>query len=84
MIGARIWASLQARAAARAETAVGVAKLALAARAAGLPGVTVSIADDVRLHGHDLVARAFGSRRGTADPRLRALIATDLGQGDPP
>jgi hypothetical protein len=49
-----------------------------------LPGITVTIADDVRLHGHGLVVRAFGSRRRAADPRLRALIAGDHGQGDQP
>jgi hypothetical protein len=84
MTGASIWAGLLARATARGETAAGVAKSALAARAAGLPGITVTIADDVRLHGHGLVVRAFGSRRRAADPRLRALIAGDHGLGDQP
>jgi hypothetical protein len=84
MTGASIWAGLLARATARGETAAGVAKSALAARAAGLPGVTVTIGEDVQLHGHGLAARAFGSRRGAADPRLRALIASDHGQGGQP
>jgi hypothetical protein len=84
MTGALVLAGLLARATACGETAVGIAKTALAARAAGLPGVTASIGDDVRLHGHGLVARAFGSRRRAADPRLRALLAGGDGQGDQP
>ena len=73
---------LLAVAAARADNAVNRATMALAARAAGLPGISVSIADGVVLQGRGLVARAFGSRRRVADPRLRALTSDFHMTGD--
>jgi hypothetical protein len=73
---------LLAVAAARADSAVGRAMMALAARAAGLPGISVSIGDGVVLQGRGLVARAFGSRRRAADPRLRALTSDLQETGD--
>jgi hypothetical protein len=47
-----------------------------------LPGISVSIADGVVLQGRGLVARAFGSRRRAADPRLRALTSDLHPRGD--
>ena len=73
---------LLAVAAVRADSAVDRAMMALAARAAGLPGISVSIADAVVLQGRGLVARAFGSRRRAADPRLRALTSDLHARGD--
>lgn len=73
---------LLAVAAARADSAVDRATMALAARAAGLPGISVSIADAVVLQGRGLVARAFGSRRRAADPQLRALTSDLHARGD--
>ena len=75
---------LLAVAAARTDNAVDRATMALAARAAGLPGISVSIADGVVLQGRGLVARAFGSRRRAADPRLRALTNDLHARGDQP
>ena len=84
MIGGAFSRRLLAAGAARADSAVERATMALAARAAGLPGVTVSIAGGVVLQGRGLVARAFGSRRHAADPRLRALTSDLQTTGDEP
>jgi hypothetical protein len=83
MTGGDVSQRLLAAAAARADATVERATAALAARAAGLPGITVSIADGVVLQGRGLVARAFGSRRRAADPRLMALTLSQAAGDEP-
>ena len=76
MIAAGFLAQLAAQADAVAEAAVGRAVGVLAADAASaLPGVGVAAgADRVSLSAPGLAARAFGSRRDAADPRLAGLL----------
>ncbi|KPF78403.1 hypothetical protein IP88_03895 [alpha proteobacterium AAP81b] len=77
-------AKVRARVAEAAAARVAAAEAAAMA-AARVPGVTTAAADGaVRLTGRGLVARAFGSRRTAADPRLAGLateIARQLSSG---
>ncbi|WP_419813847.1 hypothetical protein [Glacieibacterium sp.] len=68
--------AIEARGVAVARAATRRAGAALvAAAAAELPGVTVtSVGDDVVLEAPGLRARAFGSRRRAADPRVARLV----------
>ena len=74
---AQIVEQIAARGAAAAETTV--AKLAAAlitVAEAELPGVAATREDaGVVLQGHGLRARALGTRRHAADPRLAGLVA---------
>lgn len=65
--------------AARAEAAVTAATARLAARAASqLPELSVEpVPGAVLLRGRGLLARAFGTRRRAADPRLGDLTMGD-------
>ena len=76
---------LAAVAAARGEDAVGQAVRAIAERAASLSGIQVITEGDVvQLQGPNLLARAFGSRRRAADPRLPALTVNLQSTGEQP
>ena len=66
--------AIEARGRAAAVRATVRARRTVAARAAALPGLTVLDDDDgVHLTAPGLAARAFGSRRAAADPRLQGL-----------
>jgi hypothetical protein len=76
---------LAAAAAARGGDAVGVAVRAIAERAGSLSGIRATTEGDaVALQGKGLLARAFGSRRRAADPRLLALTANLQSTGEQP
>lgn len=65
---------------AAAAAAVVRASETLAVRAGAVPGLAAEIAaDGVLLRGRGLVARAFGSRRRTADPRIAGLGRGETG-----
>ncbi|GGD98770.1 hypothetical protein GCM10011529_01070 [Polymorphobacter glacialis] len=70
---------LGAAAVVAAEGAVIAARERLATRAAAaLPDAAIDVGSDaVRVTGPGLVARAFGSRRRAADPRLLGLVRGD-------
>lgn len=59
-----------------AAVAARVRAVAAVAERAELPGVRIAIAaDGVELRGRGLVVRAFGGRRGGADPAVAAMLA---------
>ncbi len=84
--GAVVLDEVAARGVAAGAAAVTRASAALAARAAAeFPDVTaVAGADAVLLRAPGLVARALGSRRRAADPRLTGLVALAIAMGGEP
>lgn len=65
---------LSAAADAAAATAEAAAVTQVIAKAEALPGLIAEAGPDgVQLRGRGLLARAFGSRRRSADPRIRGL-----------
>lgn len=79
MNGAAVLRGVAAAAEGRAAAAIDRAARTLAARAAErFPALEADAeAGRVRLRGSGLLARAFGSRRRAADPRLAALVIGD-------
>lgn len=74
----RVLSGVMAAAEAAARRAVCDAGEVLALRAIATAGVDAEMMDDVvRLRGHGLRARAFGSRQLPADPRLAGLVSGD-------
>ena len=73
-----LWRDVHAAAIVAGDRQVAAVCGAIAARAAALAGVAVAVEGDaVVLSGPGVRARAFGSRRAAADPRLVGLIAGD-------
>lgn len=78
MSGEAVWRGAWAAAAAAGDRQVAAASGVIAARAAALPGIVATVERDaVVLSGQGLLARAFGSRRRAADPRLAGLASGD-------
>lgn len=78
MSGDGVWRGAQAAAVAAGERQAAAVCGVIAARAAAVPGLAVTVdGDAVVLSGRGLLARAFGSRRAPSDPRLVGL-STDF------
>ena len=77
-VNAGVVRAIAAAGTAAAQAAVERASDRVAARAARIPGVMAEAeAGAVRLRGRGLLARAFGSRRRSADPGLSEILAGD-------
>ena len=78
MSGDGVWRDAQATAVAAGARQIATVCGVIARRAAALRGVAVTVdSDAVVLSGQGLLARAFGSRSNSADPRLVALLSGD-------
>lgn len=79
MIAASIIRQIVAAGTSKAEAAVATSTARLAARAESrFPEISVEpVPGAVLLHGRGLLARAFGTRRRAADPRLGDLTTGD-------
>jgi hypothetical protein len=78
MIGAALQRELAARADAVAAEAVAAVAVRIVTRAEAVSGLAAeAAADAIVLRGRGLLARAFGTRRRSADPRITGLALGD-------